>query len=146
NDRYVLPVKQEHRGTIGGIVHDQSTSGATLFMEPKAVVDLNNQLQEARSKEKQEIEQILRSLSEDIASHNLNLERNTAHLAQIDFIFARAKLARSMKAAMPALNDQGIIKMEAARHPLLPDNEVVANDIKIGGDHTAIVITGPNTG
>lgn len=146
NDRYVLPVKQEHRTTVGGIVHDQSTSGATLFMEPKAVVDLNNQLQEARSQEKQEIERILQTLSQAIADHRTDLEQNIDALAQIDFIFARAKLARNMKGAMPILNNNGIIKMKQARHPLLPENEVVANDIEIGKDYTSIVITGPNTG
>src|SRR5699024_7410785 len=109
NDRYVLPVKQEHRTTVGGIVHDQSTSGATLFMEPKAVVDLNNQLQEARSQEKQEIERILQTLIQAIADHRTDLEQNIDALAQIDFIFARAKLARNMKGAMPILNNNGII-------------------------------------
>src|SRR5699024_7314292 len=138
--------KQEHRTTVGGIVHDQSTSGATLFMEPTAVVDLNNQLQEARSQEKQEIERILQTLSQAIADHRTDLEQNIDALAQIDFIFARAKLARNMKGAMPILNNNGIIKMKQARHPLLPENEVVANDIEIGKDYTSIVITGPNTG
>src|SRR5699024_2763419 len=122
------------------------TSGATLFMEPKAVVDLNNQLQEARSQEKQEIERILQTLSQAIADHRTDLEQNIDALAQIDFIFARAKLARNMKGAMPMLNNNGIIKMKQARHPLLPENEVVANDIEIGKDYTSIVITGPNTG
>ncbi|WP_099158704.1 endonuclease MutS2 [Virgibacillus ndiopensis] len=146
NDRYVLPVKQEYRGSIGGIVHDQSASGATLFMEPKAVVDLNNQLQEARMKEKQEIDRILRELSEHIAQSESYLTENVMVLAQIDFMFARAKLGKTMKAAMPKMNDQGIIKMKQARHPLIPVSEVVANDVEIGETYTSIVITGPNTG
>ncbi|WP_163970172.1 endonuclease MutS2 [Oceanobacillus halotolerans] len=146
NDRYVLPVKQEYRGAIGGIVHDQSTSGATLFMEPKAVVDLNNQLQEAKANEQTEIERILRMLTEQIANHETYLLDNVTVLAQIDFIFARAKLASNMKASLPMINQDGYIKMQQARHPLIPSDEVVANDIELGKGYTAIVITGPNTG
>ncbi|MFD1039572.1 endonuclease MutS2 [Virgibacillus byunsanensis] len=146
NDRYVLPVKQEYRGSIGGIVHDQSASGATLFMEPKTVVDLNNQLQESRANEKQEIERILRELSEYIASNETYIYENITVLAKIDFMFARAKLGKQMKAAMPSVNDRGIIKMQQARHPLIPLDEVVANDVELGETYTSIVITGPNTG
>jgi len=146
NDRYVLPVKQEYRGTIGGIVHDQSASGATLFMEPKAVVDLNNQLQEATLKETQEIERILRDLSEQIASNEAALHENIMVLGKMDFIFARAKLSKQMKAARPKINDKGIIKLQQARHPLIPIDEVVANDVEIGDAYTSILITGPNTG
>ncbi|WP_217586914.1 endonuclease MutS2 [Lentibacillus saliphilus] len=146
NDRYVLPVKHEHRGTLGGIVHDQSASGQTLFMEPKAVVDLNNQLQEQKAKESQEIERILRELTHDIAEHADALEHNVLILAKIDVIAARAKLGGDMKGAMPKLNDQGIIKMKQARHPLISQSEVVANDVEIGEGYSAIVITGPNTG
>lgn len=146
NDRFVLPVKQEYRGAIGGIVHDQSASGQTLFMEPKAVVDLNNQLHEAAIKEKQEVERILSELSEGIALEEAYLVENVSALAKVDFIFARAKLGMQMKASMPRINGKGIIKMRQARHPLIPANEVIANDVEIGEDYTAIVITGPNTG
>ncbi|WP_249870930.1 endonuclease MutS2 [Oceanobacillus saliphilus] len=146
NDRYVLPVKQEHRGSIGGIVHDQSSSGQTLFMEPKAVVDLNNQLHEAINKEQIEIERILKELSGHISSFEHDLHENIDVLAKIDFMFARAKLGQQMKAAKPIINDNGYIKMLQARHPLIPMDEVVANDVEIGGDYTSIVITGPNTG
>ncbi|MFC2948599.1 endonuclease MutS2 [Virgibacillus sediminis] len=146
NDRYVLPVKQEYRGSIGGIVHDQSSSGQTLFMEPAAVVELNNQLQESRVQESREIERILRDLSEQIAGQEGYLEENVKVLAQIDFIFARGKLAQEMKAAKPLMNDRGVIRMEQARHPLIPSEEVVANDVAIGESYTTIVITGPNTG
>lgn len=146
NDRYVLPVKQEYRGSIGGIVHDQSASGATLFMEPKAVVDLNNQLQEAKVKEKQEIDRILREISDHIASNEASLYENVTVLAQIDFMVARAKLGMQMKATIPLINDNGIIKMKQARHPLIPMDESVANDVEIGENYTSIVITGPNTG
>lgn len=146
NDRYVLPVKHEHRGAVGGIVHDQSASGQTLFMEPKAVIELNNQLQEAKANEQQEINRILRDLSEKIAAQQSYLYENVIVLAEIDFIYARAKLGREMKAAMPKINDQGIIKMKQARHPLIPADEVVANDIEIGESFTTILVTGPNTG
>ncbi|MHA6252080.1 endonuclease MutS2 [Oceanobacillus sp. CAU 1775] len=146
NDRYVLPVKHEYRSQVGGIVHDQSSSGQTLFMEPKAVVDLNNQLQEALIKEKQEIEKILAALSSAIATNGETLLVNLEILAKIDFISARAKLSKKMKAAKPTMNNKGIIKMQQARHPLIPDDEVVANDVEIGENYTTIVITGPNTG
>ncbi|ASN05056.1 endonuclease MutS2 [Virgibacillus necropolis] len=146
NDRFVLPVKQEYRGSIGGIVHDQSASGATLFMEPKTVVDLNNQLQEAFIKEKHEVDRILRELTEHVASEEIFLTENVEVLGKIDFMFARAKLGQTMKASMPKMNDQGIIKLQQARHPLIPIEEVVANDIEIGEEFTSIVITGPNTG
>lgn len=146
NDRYVIPVKQEYRGAIGGIVHDQSASGQTLFMEPQAVVDLNNQLQEAKAQEKTEIDRILRELSTRIAADHDFLAHNVVILAKLDFMFARAHLGQSMRAAMPKMNDQGIIEMKQARHPLLTDDEVVANDIALGKDYHAIVITGPNTG
>lgn len=146
NERYVLPVKQEYRGSIGGIVHDQSASGATLFIEPQTVVDLNNQLQEARVQEKNEIEKILRELSESIAENYEVLYENVNVLGDIDFMFARAKLGKQMKAAMPDMNDEGRVKMQQARHPLISKEEVVPNDIEIGEDYTSIVITGPNTG
>lgn len=146
NDRYVLPVKHEHRQTFGGIVHDQSASGQTLFMEPKALVDLNNQLHEARLKEETEINRVLRELSEHVADNQSDIAENVTVLGKIDFIFSRAKLGMQMKASMPQLNDNGIIKMKEARHPLIPEEEVVANDVGIGEDYTAIVITGPNTG
>ncbi|RIU93724.1 endonuclease MutS2 [Oceanobacillus picturae] len=146
NDRYVLPVKQEYRGAIGGIVHDQSSSGQTLFMEPKAIVDLNNQLQEASVKEKQEIERILQEITEQIALEEAPLLINIEVLSDIDVMFARAKLGKQMKASMPKMNDNGIIKMQQARHPLIPKEEVVPNDVEIGESYTSIVITGPNTG
>lgn len=146
NDRYVLPVKQEYRGAIGGIVHDQSSSGQTLFMEPKAVVDINNSLHESKSKEQLEIERILKDLSNQIASYEQDLLENVRVLTNIDFIYARGKLAQAMKASRPKMNDEGYMKMQQARHPMIPIDEVVANDIEFGREYTSIVITGPNTG
>lgn len=146
NDRYVLPVKQEYRQAIGGIVHDQSSSGQTLFMEPQSVVEMNNVLSEARVKEKAEVEKILRELSLHIASESEPLRANVIQLEALDYISARAKLAQTMHARMPKMNADGYIEMKQAKHPLLIDEEVVANDILIGKDYHAIVITGPNTG
>ncbi|WP_102026834.1 endonuclease MutS2 [Salirhabdus sp. Marseille-P4669] len=146
NDRYVLPVKQEYRASFGGIVHDQSASGATLFIEPQAVVELNNKLHSAKVQEAQEIERILKELSIKVANDEGFLRQNVAILSKIDFMTAKAKLAHQLKAAKPKMNSQGIIRMKEARHPLIPADEVVPNDIEIGADYTSIVITGPNTG
>ncbi|WP_163526541.1 endonuclease MutS2 [Halobacillus ihumii] len=146
NERYVLPVKQEYRGSIGGIVHDQSASGATLFIEPQVVVDLNNQLQESKVQERQEVERILTDLSTAISEEQSFLYSNVEILAYVDFMFARAKLGNEMKAAMPTMNDEGRIRLKQARHPLIDPEEVVPNDIELGVDFTSIVITGPNTG
>lgn len=146
NDRYVLPVKSESRGAIGGIVHDQSASGQTLFMEPRAVVEINNTLQQAFLREQAEIERILRRISQNIAEHADEILTNSETLSMLDFIYSRAKLARNMRASMPTMNTEGIIHMQQARHPLIQEKEVVANDIELGTSFSAIVITGPNTG
>nr|WP_199425629.1 endonuclease MutS2 [Anoxybacillus caldiproteolyticus] len=146
NDRYVIPVKQEYRSAYGGIVHDQSSSGATLFIEPQVVVDLNNQLQEARVKEKQEIERILMELTGKVAEQADALLENVNILAELDFLFAKAKYAKKIKATKPLMNDHGYIRLLKARHPLIDPNVVVPNDIELGKDYTTMLITGPNTG
>ncbi|MGM8215548.1 endonuclease MutS2 [Bacillaceae bacterium W0354] len=146
NDRYVLPVKHEYRSAFGGMVHDQSSSGQTLFIEPQAVVDLNNKLQEARIEEQQEIERILLQLSAMIQADAEFLEENIVVLQKVDFLLAKGKLSHEMKAAKPKMNQNGTIQMAQARHPLIDSDEVVSNDLEIGRDFTAIVITGPNTG
>lgn len=146
NDRYVIPVKQEYRSSFGGLIHDQSASGATLFIEPQAVVSINNQLREVRVKEKQEIEKILRELSAKVAEVSDELIQNVRTLAEIDFIFAKALYARSIKATQPKLNDEGYLSMKKARHPLIPNEDVVPIDVELGRAYSSIIITGPNTG
>ncbi|MED1469301.1 endonuclease MutS2 [Bacillus salipaludis] len=146
NDRYVIPVKQEYRGHYGGIIHDQSSSGQTLFIEPQAIVQLNNQLQDIRVKEQLEIERILTELSANVAEHESELKVIVEVLGDLDFIFAKARYGRQIKASMPIMNNEGRIRLFKARHPLIPIEEVVANDIFLGTDYSTIVITGPNTG
>ncbi len=146
NDRFVIPVKQEYRGHYGGIIHDQSASGQTLFIEPQAIVQLNNQLQDIRVKEQLEIERILSELSAKSAEYEGELQIIVKVLANLDFIFAKARYGKKMKATMPIMNNEGRIALYKARHPLIPIDEVVANDIILGTDYTTIVITGPNTG
>lgn len=146
NDRQVIPVKQEYRGAFGGIVHDQSASGATLFIEPQSIVDLNNQLSEARAKERHEVERILRVLSEKTAEYADGLLDSVAGLAQLDFIFAKASYGHQMKASRPRLNDSGVIKLKKARHPLISPERVVPIDVLFDEQTHALIITGPNTG
>lgn len=146
NDRYVIPVKQEYRSNFGGLIHDQSASGATLFIEPQSVVAINNQLREIRVKEKQEIEKILIALSAAVAEVGEELVQNVRVLAEVDFIFAKAFYAKAQKASQPKLNDIGFINMKKARHPLIGHEEVVPIDIELGKNYSSIVITGPNTG
>ncbi len=146
NDRFVIPVKQEYRSHYGGIIHDQSSSGQTLFIEPQAIVQLNNVLQETRVKEQQEIDRILTELSAKVAEYTNELLHNVAVLAQLDFIFAKANYGKMIKGSMPILNKEGRVKLFKAKHPLIPADTVVANDIYLGEDFTTIVITGPNTG
>ncbi len=146
NDRYVIPVKQEHRMHFGGIVHDQSASGATLYIEPAAIVEINNQLREAILKEEREIEKILQQLSAKAMVEQETLMENVEALAQIDFIQAKAELAEEMRASKPLLNVEGKLKFKKARHPLINKDEVVPIDVELGIDYGAIVITGPNTG
>ncbi|MBC1403625.1 endonuclease MutS2 [Listeria welshimeri] len=146
NDRYVIPVKQEYKGHYGGIVHDQSASGQTLFIEPQSVVDLNNERKALQAKEKQEIERILAEISASLAGWINEIHHNTFILGRYDFIFAKARFGKAMKAVTPHLSGAGIVHLIAARHPLLDAANVVANDIYLGEDFTTIVITGPNTG
>ena len=145
-DRFVIPVKQEYRHVFGGIVHDQSASGATLFIEPEVIVSMNNKLREARLREEREVERILYLLTEQVSFAVEALVENIDALTELDFLFAKAQLAWSMKAVCPKLNDRGYVRLKKARHPLIPRDVVVPLDVELGGEYQAIVITGPNTG
>ena len=146
NERYVVPVRAEAKNTFGGTVHDQSSSGNTYFIEPKEVVDLNNKLQEYHVEERREIERILRSLTEEVKKFVDALAVNVEVLGEIDFMFAKGKYARLINGTRPKMNTKGIIRLVAARHPLIDQKVVVPNDIELGDEYTTIVITGPNTG
>lgn len=146
NERYVIPVKQEYRASFGGIVHDQSASGQTLFIEPHAIVAINNQLREAQGKERLEIEKVLTALSEKVAAFSDVLLTNVEELAMLDFIFAKAHYAKKQNATKPKLNQYRYLRFVSARHPLIPSEEVVPISLELGGSYETIVITGPNTG
>lgn len=144
--RYVVPVKAECRGSISGLVHDTSASGSTIFVEPMGVVEANNDIKVLQSKEEAEIERILFELSASVGSFARQISDNYECLTQLDLIFAKASLAYKMKASMPLINDDGIIELKKARHPLIDKNKVVPIDVQLGTDFTTLVITGPNTG
>jgi len=144
--RYVIPVKAENRANVPGLVHDMSGSGATLFVEPMAVVQLNNELRELELKEKEEIERILKSLSSLVGEEAEGIVNNQKILQELDFIFAKGKLALDMRATKPILNTRGYINIKKGRHPLLKVERVVPIDVYLGKDFTSLIITGPNTG
>lgn len=145
-DRYVLPVKQEYRQHFPGIVHDQSATGSTLFIEPMAVVNLNNDIKQLTAAERHEVERILRAASQKIRKNDSQLMDNCEIMAEVDFAFAKADLAYEMKATEPVLNEAGVTKLMSARHPLLPADKVVPIDITIGDSYSMLLVTGPNTG
>lgn len=144
--RYVIPVKSENRGNVPGLVHDMSGSGATLFIEPMAVVQLNNELRELELKEREEIERILRELSNLVAVEAEGIANNQKILQEMDFIFAKGKLALDMKATKPILNEKGYINIKKGRHPLLNVAKIVPIDVYLGKEFNSLIITGPNTG
>ncbi len=145
NDRYVVPVKADYRGQVRGIVHDQSSSGATLFVEPMVIVELNNRLRELQVEERQEIERILRAISSELGKEAEALKVAVELLAEFDLQLAKARYARLTRSSAPKLNDRGIINLRNARHPLLT-GKVVPTNFYLGRDFFMVVITGPNTG
>lgn len=146
NGRYCIPVKSEYKGQFPGMVHDQSSTGSTFFIEPMAVVNLNNELKELAAKEAMEIEKILARLSEQVAQSKDALGSNVEVLTKLDFIFAKASFAKSYDGTQPELNTNGYTNLKQARHPLLERHSVVPVDIRLGEAYTMLIITGPNTG
>ncbi len=145
-DRYVIPIKQEYRHQFPGILHDQSASGATVFIEPMALVNLNNDLKGLLSTEQAEVEKILLALSVHVSTQADTIEADCDILAQLDFIFAKARLALEMRAIKPFFTEEGRVHLRQARHPLIPAASIVPIDIRIGGEFDTLLITGPNTG
>lgn len=145
-DRYVLPVKQEYRANVPGLVHDQSATGATVFVEPMAVLEITSDLKQWQAREKAEIERILQALSARIAPEAEALQANLSILARLDFAFAKAGLSRRMYGCSPKINEEGYVRIVRGRHPLIAPEKVVPSNIWLGKDFTTLVITGPNTG
>ena len=145
-DRYCLPVKAEYRGQVQGLIHDQSSTGSTLFIEPMAVVKLNNDLKELYAKEQEEIQAILADLSSQAASYVEEIRQDYRAMTDLDFIFARGALALSMQGSRPVFNQEGRIRIREGRHPLLDPRTVVPITVSLGEDFTLLIITGPNTG
>ena len=145
-DRYCLPVKAEYRSQVPGMIHDQSSTGSTLFIEPMSVVKLNNDLKELYGKEQEEIQVILARLSEEAAGYISELRGNYRILTELDFIFAKGSLALSMHASKPIFNKNGYIHIREGRHPLLDKKKVVPITLTLGGDFDLLIVTGPNTG
>lgn len=146
NGRFVVPVKSEHRQDVAGMVHDTSSSGATVFIEPAGVVDANNEIKVLQSKERDEIDRILADLSAQAAEFAESIITSYKSAVTLNLIFSKAQLAYKMKASKPIMNDMGVIELKKARHPLLPQNTVVPIDIRLGNEFDSLVITGPNTG
>lgn len=146
NERYVIPVKAEYKGVFGGVVHDQSASGQTLFIEPRQIVDLNNRLRQHQIAERQEVERILANLSNELAPHYREILHNARVIGHLDFIEAKAEFGKALKATVPHISETNALQLKEARHPLIDADIVVANDITIGEEYQTIVITGPNTG
>ena len=144
--RYCIPVKAEYKNQVPGMIHDQSSTGATLFVEPMAIVKLNNEIRELELKEQAEIERILAELSAQAAQERELIGYDLENLAELDFIFAKASLAMDMEATEPLFNDQGRIRLRKARHPLIDKKKVVPIDLSLGEDFDLLIVTGPNTG
>ena len=146
NNRYCIPVKAEYKNQVPGMIHERSQTGSTLFIEPSAIVDLNNKIKELTEEEKEEIERILAQLSAMLSEHTEAMTRNGELMTILDFIFAKAELAIDMNATEPVLNEDGIINIRQGRHPLLDKKKVVPIDVRLGDGFRQLIITGPNTG
>lgn len=146
NGRYCIPVKAEYKNQIPGMIHDQSSTGSTLFIEPMSIVKLNNDIRELELQEQKEIEVILARLSEEVGQYSETLSHNFTIMVELDFIFARASLAMEQNATAPVFNTKGIINLRRARHPLIHKKQVVPIDIRLGEDFDLLIVTGPNTG
>ncbi|HZK22013.1 MAG TPA: endonuclease MutS2 [Oscillospiraceae bacterium] len=146
NGRYVVPVKAEHRGSVDGLIHDSSSSGQTVFVEPIGVVEANNEIRILKGQEQEEIERILSELSVESGGCYEDIKSGYECAIELNIIFAKAQLAYQMKASVPRLNDNGIINLKKARHPLISPSKVVATDIRLGKQFDTLIITGPNTG
>lgn len=146
NGRYCIPVKAEYKGQFPGMVHDQSATGSTFFIEPMAVVDLNNEIKELAAKEAMEIEKILGDLSGQVALYRESIETDVSLLTEMDFIFAKAAFAKACDGTRPEFNDKGVVEIKKGRHPLLEKHSVVPVDIRLGEEFSMLIITGPNTG
>lgn len=144
--RYVIPVKAEHKNRLPGIVHDQSSSGATLFVEPQTIVNMNNELRELELEEKKEIFRILQELSSRVGQNELQIKGNQEILTRLDFMFSKGRLACSMKGSCPEISMEGVLRIRRGRHPLIDKKTVVPVDVSIGETYDTLVITGPNTG
>ena len=144
--RYVIPVKAEHRGRFQGIIHDQSSTGATLFIEPQVIVNMNNELRELELAEKVEVERILLELSSAVAEHFHEIMNNQKLLIDLDVIFAKGKLSMLMGGEAPEIAEDGMLHLKSARHPLIDKKKVIPIDVKLGDDYKTLVVTGPNTG
>lgn len=145
-ERYVIPVKAEHKGSVPGLVHDQSSSGATLFIEPMSLVNLNNEIKELMLKEKAEIDRILAELSGKVYDNIITIKNNASIIWELDFIFSKGKYASAINAICPRINKDGSFDIIQGRHPLIDPKEVVASDIYLGKEFTSLIVTGPNTG
>lgn len=146
NGRYVIPVKREYVNQVPGLVHDQSSTGATLFIEPQAIVTMNNELRQLEMDEQAEITRILEAFSGRVGEHNAEIRNNQDLLIELDFINAKGKLSVMMQGNEPALNEEGIISIRSGRHPLIPDDKVVPVNVELGRNFSTLLITGPNTG
>ncbi len=144
--RFVVPVKAEFRGQVAGLVHDTSSSGATVFIEPMAVVEINNDIKLLKGREQEEIERILTALSGECGDNADMLIGSYGNMIELDLVFAKANLAYDMKASLPVVSADGVIDIKKARHPLIDKHKVVPSDIRLGGDFDTLMITGPNTG